>query len=69
VFSQVDELEEVLVEPRPLAVLAEKRFVGSGRAGGDNHPVQVQFLDLVRNGGKAVLRTGVEVPLGTGHAG
>jgi len=55
VLSQVDELEEVLVETCPFAVLSEKRLMGAGGAGGDYHPVQHEFLDPVPYGGEPIL--------------
>ena len=60
----VGHLEEVAVQARLFAVLLEEPFVGSGRAGGDDDPARVLFLDDLAHLDGRILGAGEEVVRG-----
>ena len=65
--SNIHELENVSVEPRFFTGPAKQFFVGSRRAGGDDHPVQSKFLYVVLDGRQAGVGTGVQIVSGIGY--
>ena len=65
----IGELEEVLVQSRLLAGLAEEGLVGPGGARCHKHPVELMLLDGILDGGQPVLGAGIEVVLSVDHVG